>query len=153
MNISKIFFGGFVAIFFLIAFVGQDGGPVSEWTEEERQYLLSELERTKDELSTIVSPLTEEEWLSKVSPDTWSVAEIVEHLEVQEENYFREMFLVTNTKQDLSNQNYTNGKDEQFLAYATDPAEGNSGFALAAIGRFCTKQQTINAFNRMRDDY
>ncbi len=54
------------------------------WTEEDRTYLLQNLVRSKDELTTAVQNLTEAQWDFKEEPDRWSINQIVEHLAIYE---------------------------------------------------------------------
>ena len=54
------------------------------WTEEDRSYLLNNLTRSLDELTTEVENLTEEQWNFKENPDRWSINQIVEHLAIYE---------------------------------------------------------------------
>ncbi len=60
----------------------QQSTPV--WTEEDRQYLLENLIKSKDELLQETEGLTVEQWNFKESPDRWSINQIVEHLAIWE---------------------------------------------------------------------
>lgn len=50
------------------------------WTEADRQYLLDNLIRSKQELMAETKDLTEAQWNFKESPESWSINQIVEHL-------------------------------------------------------------------------
>ena len=54
------------------------------WTEADRQYLLQNLTRSRDELVKETQDLTKAQWEFKESPDRWSINEVVEHLAIYE---------------------------------------------------------------------
>lgn len=54
------------------------------WTEEDREYLLSNLTQSKEELIEETQNLTEEQWNFKENPGRWSINQIVEHLAIWE---------------------------------------------------------------------
>lgn len=53
---------------------------VKLWTEADRQYLLTNLVRSKEELLKETKGLTKEQWAFKESPDRWSINQVVEHI-------------------------------------------------------------------------
>ncbi len=54
------------------------------WTETDRQYLLDNLIKLREELLRETKDLTEEQWNFKASADGWSINQIVEHLGLYE---------------------------------------------------------------------
>jgi hypothetical protein len=56
----------------------------SVWTEADRQYLSTNLNRSLNELISETQNLTTEQWNFKETPDRWSIAEIVEHIGIWE---------------------------------------------------------------------
>jgi len=52
--------------------------------EQERQAVVDALRASEARLLKLVSGLTEEQWRFRESPERWSIAEIVEHLALQE---------------------------------------------------------------------
>jgi hypothetical protein len=54
------------------------------WTEADRQYLYSNLQRSRDELIKETEGLAVQQWRFKESPDRWSINEVVEHLAIYE---------------------------------------------------------------------
>lgn len=54
------------------------------WTEEDRQYLLNNLIKSKEELIQETKGLSIEQWNFKESSDRWSINQIVEHLAIWE---------------------------------------------------------------------
>jgi hypothetical protein len=54
------------------------------WTEADRQYLLDNLIRSKEDLINETKDLTQAQWNFKESPDAWSINQLVEHLGLYE---------------------------------------------------------------------
>lgn len=57
---------------------------VKQWTETDRQYLLANLIRSKEELIKETKDLTKQQWSFKESPDRWSINQVVEHIAIWE---------------------------------------------------------------------
>ena len=64
--------------------------PVN-WTEQDRTYLVTELTRSRDELTRETKGLSENQWNFRESPERWSINEIVEHLSIWELLFQREI--------------------------------------------------------------
>lgn len=58
--------------------------PSSVITQAQRDYAVSELQRTKNLLEKEFSALTDEQLKFRPAPDKWSIAEIVEHIALAE---------------------------------------------------------------------
>lgn len=54
------------------------------WTEDDRKYLVANLQRTKDALIKETENLTEAQWNFKESADRWSIKQVVEHVDIWE---------------------------------------------------------------------
>lgn len=61
------------------------------WTIEDRNFILAELDRTTDLLIEQTRDLTPEQAEYKLTATYWTITEIIEHLEVQNELHFREI--------------------------------------------------------------
>jgi hypothetical protein len=61
------------------------------WTEQDRNYLLAELTRSRDELIRETKGLSEKQWNFKDSANRWSINQIVEHLSIWELLFQREI--------------------------------------------------------------
>lgn len=131
--------------------VDQENTSEKLWTEENRQFLIQELSRTRNELINEVKDLNDKQWNFKEEPGRWSISEIVEHLEVQDELYFREIFLTSKTPQSTKYIEIVKGNDEKFLAYAVDTTKGKAAWYLEPIGRFCSKELAEKSFLRTRN--
>ncbi len=139
--------------YWLIVFiVGCTSGTASDssserwWTEEERQLIISELNRTTEELKLEIDSLTERQWYFRESPDRWNIAEIIEHLEMQNQLHYREISVVMNGPQQHELRAITVGKDQFFTKYATDTIKGQANWFMVPVGKFCTKAAGEQAF-------
>ena len=63
------------------------------WSESDRNYLMTELTRSREELIRETTGLTEEQWNFRESPDRWSINQIIEHLSIWELLFQREISL------------------------------------------------------------
>ena len=119
------------------------------WTESEREYLLTGLERTKNEVFSEIKGLTEEQWNFKEDSTRWSISEIVEHLITQDESYTKEIWTCLTQPEMPQFLEKTKNNDHVFLDYSDDPLKTNAGF-LTPFGRYCSKDKTEFAYNRIR---
>ena len=124
----------------------------SIWTETEKKFLLLALDTTRTGLLTEVQGLNEAQMHFKPDSNQWSVAEVLEHLGVWEEILFWDLFSNQNTPErpDLVAQVKPN--DSIMLAYATDPAKGQSPIVALPLGRFNNRQELVKYFNFFRDE-
>lgn len=122
----------------------------SWWTEEDRQFILDELDRTTAALEQEINGLESEKWHFREDSSRWSIGEIVEHLEMQNQLHFREISVVANAPQYLQYRAITEGQDPYFSNYATDATPGKAQWFLEPLGRFPTKEAGWNAFSRAR---
>ena len=99
------------------------------WTEDDHQLIISELNRTTNELSVELENVTDDQWNFREDPTRWSIAEIVEHLEMQNQLHFREISVMSNAPHNLKFRPITEGKDVFFLIIVPIPHEVKpSGF-------------------------
>lgn len=124
--------------------------PGRVWTGAERTLLLEGLGRTRDALVAETSGLTPEQWRFRESPDRWSILEVVEHLQVQDDMYFREIYLISQQPEMPELRERVRGKEEQILAYATDPEKAKAGWLLEPQGRWATGEAAVRQFLRSR---
>ena len=120
------------------------------WSSSDRQTLIEGLKSSQDDLLKETSGLSEIQFHFKLDSSQWSIAEVIEHLGIYEELLYW----------DLSNNQYTEerpdlvdkvkGIDSAMTAYATDPNKGQAPFVVQPLGRFQTKEQLLNYFNRFR---
>lgn len=120
------------------------------WTKLDREHILSELRRTTEELKFEISDLTQSQWDFKEAEDRWSIGEIVEHLEMQNQLHFREIAVTSKAPQYLQFRSITEGQDQYFTNYATDSVAGKAQWFLEPLGRFPTRERGLAAFLRAR---
>lgn len=121
------------------------------WTEKDRQFVLKELERTTADLLKETEKLAFDQWTFREIPTRWNIKEIVEHLIVQNELHYREIYAASNAPALPQYLPITTGHDDYFIGYATDPVKSHAKWFLQPLGRFDSKRQSIAAFLRARD--
>lgn len=62
-------------------------------TPDERQKLLSYLDRSQQELEGLLDGVTEPQWHWKAAPDRWSIGEVARHLLISEDYLFEQAML------------------------------------------------------------
>jgi len=121
------------------------------WTEADRSFLVEQFEKSRSELMNEVQKLTEEQWNFKKDSASWSIAEIVEHLGLQEDMHFREAYVISKTPEQPLIALQTVGNDEKVLSYENNPIKTIAVWFVQPLGRWKTMQDAINQFNRSRD--
>lgn len=123
------------------------------WTADDRNYLITELTRTRDEVISEIIDLSDNQWNFQESEERWSIAEIVEHQEVHDELYRREITVLTQLPEMASCYNLEKDQDEEILSYAhiTTNNSGKSPWYLEPKGRWKSKEAAIDAFQTMRN--
>jgi len=122
------------------------------WTEQERNFIVQELNSTSQMLREEIDPLTTEQWLFREDSTRWNIAEIVEHLTLQNELHYREINAIANTPPLLQYIPVAQGMDSVFQQYATSSKPGKSRWFLQPVGRFCDKTSSIKAFFTARGE-
>ena len=122
------------------------------WTQEEQDFLVKELNRNRLDIMREIQDLNAEQWNFKETKYRWSIAEIVEHLQVDDELFYRELQVLTQLPEMLP-QGLEHSDDEKILRYA-DVNRSNRSEApwyLVPRGRWCSKKDAINAYQRGRN--
>lgn len=122
------------------------------WTEYDHQLIISELNRTTDELRVELENITDDQWNFQEDPTRWSIAEIVEHLEMQNQLHFREISVMSNAPHNLKFRSITEGKDAFFSNYSTDTARSKAKWFLEPSGKFCSQRHGEAAFYKVRGE-
>ena len=148
-------------IFFLICamFIACNSGTSTEvgdldrwWTDDDRQFILSELKRTTDELRVEIEQLGDDQWNFREDTTRWSIAEIVEHLEMQNQLHYREVTVISQSPQHLSLRTITEGMDTFFSGYRTDTTKSKAKWFLEPLGRYCSMETGQAAFFKARGE-
>lgn len=119
------------------------------WTAAEREFLVRELDQTRRQLLDEVADQTAAQMNFRESPGRWSILEIIEHLEVQDEMYWRELDILSRGPQMPQLVEKVRGNDEKLLQYENDPGKADAGY-LKPMGRFGTKEMALAAFDTVR---
>ena len=106
------------------------------WTEAERANLIAGLDRTRDLVAQATAGLTPEQWRFREEPGRWSIAEVVEHLGLQEDMYFREIYLIAQQPPLPQFRAQVKGNDQAIMAYASDSEKAQAGWFLEPQGRW-----------------
>jgi hypothetical protein len=131
----------------------QSATPASSspsWTEAERQLLADGLKRTKDLVVRLTDGLSDTAWNFRESPERWSIAQITEHLGLQEDMYFRELYLLSQVPAMPELKPRVAGKDQRIAGYATDPEPGVAAWFLQPMGRWISREMAVGQFVRSR---
>jgi len=136
---------------FLMSCVPNDS-TLEWWTQEDRQYVLAELNRTTAEIKNEIKDLTQAQWDFKENADRWSIGEIIEHLEMQNQLHYREITTASKAPQYLQFRAITEGEDAHFTNYSTDSVLGTASWFLEPLGRFRTLKEGDYAFNKARGE-
>ena len=131
--------------------IPEDKPLPKQWTEKERELLLTELEGTRKELLRQIDTLNERQWFFRSDSQSWSLAEVVEHLDLQENMHYREVYIISQTPTNLELLGKTKKNDSLVSAYATDPQKGVADWYVQPRGRWCDKRSAVAQFNRTRD--
>ncbi len=68
------------------------------WTENDRQYLLDNLTGSYNKVIKETQDLSPQQWTFKESPDRWSINQVVEHINIYELLFQREITLAIASK-------------------------------------------------------
>jgi hypothetical protein len=68
------------------------------WTENDRQYLIDNLTRSYNKVIKETQNLTPQQWSFKETPDRWSINQVIEHINVYELLFQREITLAIVSK-------------------------------------------------------
>ncbi len=101
------------------------------WTEKDRNFLLENLKRSRDQLLEETQNLTDAQWNFKESPDRWSIRQVTEHIGIWELLLQREVSLAymagpqpdlaATAKPDSVNINYLKDSTPHFAPEYTKP--------------------------------
>jgi hypothetical protein len=94
--------------------------PSVELTEQERQFALDELMRTKENLLSSIKGLSQEQLNYKSSPATWSVAQCVEHIAISEKKIWTTLEEAVKLAADPTKHNEVKFSDIDLLKMITD---------------------------------
>lgn len=124
----------------------------TEISKEERELAITHLQNTKAALIDAVEGLTEEQLNFKATPESWSIAECVEHIAISEGMLFGGIDGALQAEADPSQRSDVKMTDDQILEFITnrstkvktsEPFEPKNGFE--------SYEGSLKAFNERRD--
>lgn len=125
--------------------------PDRFWTDEQRNFLVAQLENSHRELLAEVQKLSEAQLHFKPDTNQWSVAQVLEHVAVQEEHLHWDLLYNQYTPEQPALARKGRRADREFLAYATDAAKGEAPWLALPLGRFESRDELIAYFSRFRE--
>ena len=121
-------------------------GPL---TPGERQRLIAHLEMTESWLASELEGLTYKQLTFKMTPESWSIKDVVEHLAIAEPQYWTD--LESSLKQPVKDGWKPQATDEQMLWYGIDrTSRQRTSDARVPHGQFSTAQDALASFRKLR---
>ena len=121
-------------------------GPL---TPGERQRLIAHLQMTEDWLVGELDGLTDGQLTFKMTPESWSIKDVVEHLAVAEPQYWTN--LEASLKEPVKGGWKPQATDEQMLWYGIDRTNRQrTGEARVPQGQFPNVQASLASFRKLR---
>ena len=119
-----------------------------EMTPGDRQRLLAHLEMTESWLVSELAGLSKAQLAFKMTPESWSISEVVEHLAIAEPQYWQKV-------QDSMKQPATTEKleatDAGIMWYGIDRTNrARTGEARVPHGQFADVSQSLASFRKLR---
>lgn len=123
-------------------------------TKEEREKAVAELTKTHELMQQTLDGLSEEQLNFKSTPESWSIAECVEHLAISE-NAFDQMLMGSlETTADLTRRSEVKMSDDELLAMISNRDEKvKTSEPFEPSGKFGTFEETLNAFETKRAEH
>ena len=122
-------------------------------TDEERSKAMDHLSQTRDNLLSIIEGLSEEQLTYKANPESWSIAECVEHIAISENNIIEMVSGAVQVTADASKRSEVTISDEQLLGMITDRSNKvKTSEAFEPSGKFGSYEETLEAFTGKRQE-
>ncbi len=124
---------------------------VLKLTDAERATAVAELKKTQDRLLTVTDGLSAEQLAYKRSPESWSVAECIEHLAISESNLDLMLQGSLKEKPDPSRRAEVQLTDDQVLSMIAERStKVKTPEAFEPSGKFGSAEATLEAFQTAR---
>ena len=121
-------------------------GPM---TTGERQRLIAHLQMTEDWLASELDGLSDAQLTFKMTPGSWSIKDVAEHLAIAETQYWTN--LAASLKEPIENGWKPTATDEQMLWYGIDRTDRQrTGEARVPDGQFPNAQASLASFRKLR---
>src|SRR5690606_35291985 len=141
-------FTGVLILLFLVTFKGV---AQTELTHEEREKAITYLEKTKSDLYTAVNGLTEKQLNFKATPESWSVAECVEHIAMTENALFGIVDMALQSEPDPSLRKEVKFTDDEVIGLIIDrSSKAQAREEIQPKNTFGSNEASLKAFDESR---
>lgn len=124
------------------------GPAAGEFTPADRQRLLAHLEMTDQWLASELAGLSPAQATFRMTPESWSILDVVEHLAVAEPQYWRQL---RDSMKEPANTGAIEATDAGILWYGIDRTRrARTGEARVPQGRFKSLAEAHGAFHTLR---
>jgi len=119
------------------------------WTESDRDFLVSHLERTKKEIINETQNLTLRQWSFREDSAKWSIGQVLEHLGLYERIFMQEadIMLSTNPEPEMDKNALP---DSSYIHWMNDPSPHKAEWNAEPLG-FMDGKENLNFFLFGRD--
>ena len=139
-----------IVMFVLVSFTA---GTI-KLTDAEREMAVTELTDSRDEMLSALDGLSEAQLNYKPDAETWSLAEITEHLAITENGIFGMVEQSLKTPADPSRRGEVTMTDEQVLGFIEDRStKVKTQKQMEPTGQFGDFEATLEAFKDSREDH
>jgi hypothetical protein len=122
-------------------------------TEDERKSALEYLKQTSEDLKKSVTGLSEEQLNFKSTPESWSVAECVEHLAISENRIFGALEMSLKEEADPSKRSEVKMTDDAIKGFITDRStKVKTNEAFVPSGQFNSFKGSLDEFESKRNN-
>jgi len=141
-----------ITLICIFLFEKAEAQPGTSWKEQDRQYLVEILSSSLDTFLQLTEHLSEERFFGIPKDNTWSVAQISEHLSQIEEGYQREYFVAINIPPTDPITKLKKVTDEAMLAYEESPQKSVARGTNLPLNRYKTKDESLRILKGARDE-
>jgi len=122
-------------------------------SEEDRDYLLTYLKKTEDDLLRSIAKLTPAQWTYQSDPSRWSIAECVEHLVLEEQTLFPAINQVVRIPLPGNQARSTRAEDQRIVQYMTGRTQKVSAAeSVNPRGSLGSPEEGAAQFSKVREE-
>lgn len=126
----------------------------AQLTDAEKETITAELIKSQTALMNSIEGLNKTQLNYKSSPDSWSIAECVEHLAISEANFSLMLQGAVKTPADAAKRSEVTMIDEKLLGFITDRStKVKTSEPFEPSGKFGSHNETLNAFMLKRNEH
>ena len=136
-----------LACVLLLSFTISDGGL----TKEERKMAVAEMTNSHDHLMIALHGLSKAQLNYKMAPDSWSIAECVEHIAISEDTFAGMLQGLLQTEADPANREKVSVGDKDLIAMMVDRTNKvKTQKPFEPTGKYGSHEATLKAFKSAR---